>query len=228
MEVRDRKPVRPAPGDRGAWGQEAAVRAVVHRPGPSAGDRASADQPSVAPPGPATVPRPADDGPLPQRPGPAPDPNAPLHGPGGFRRPAPVITRSAPVARVASPAHLAPLEPRASGGGPGRGVAPADPSASAPVPGRGPAPAPRAPLRPGFGFPALRRNVCPHFYVTGPRGAVPATAPHVLKALARQSAHVSRCQVRGGVHLDEGYVGEVCLTPRCNQCVFYEDHLERP
>ncbi len=80
---------------------------------------------------------------------------------------------------------------------------------------------------PGFGLPNLRRNVCPHFYMTGSRGAIPIQAPHLLKALIRQDANVSRCQLRGGVHLDQGYVNDVCLTPRFNQCVFYEDELTR-
>ena len=79
----------------------------------------------------------------------------------------------------------------------------------------------------GFGLPNLRRNVCPHFYMTGSRGAIPIQAPHLLKALIRQDANVSRCQLRGGVHLDQGYVNDVCLTPRFNQCVFYEDELTR-
>lgn len=81
--------------------------------------------------------------------------------------------------------------------------------------------------RPGFGLPNLRRNVCPHFYMTGTRGAIPIQAPHLLKALIRQDANISRCQLRGGVHLDQGYVNDVCLTPRFNQCVFYEDELTR-
>jgi hypothetical protein len=81
--------------------------------------------------------------------------------------------------------------------------------------------------RPGFGLPNLRRNVCPHFYMTGSRGAIPIQAPHLLKALIRQDANISRCQLRGGVHLDQGYVNDVCLTPRFNQCVFYEDELTR-
>ena len=80
---------------------------------------------------------------------------------------------------------------------------------------------------PGFGLPNLRRNVCPHFYMTGSRGAIPIQAPHLLKALIRQDANVSRCQLRGGVHLEQGYVNDVCLTPRFNQCVFYEDELTR-
>jgi hypothetical protein len=80
---------------------------------------------------------------------------------------------------------------------------------------------------PGFGLPNLRRNVCPHFYMTGSRGAIPIQAPHLLKALIRQDTNVSRCQLRGGVHLDQGYVNDVCLTPRFNQCVFYEDELTR-
>ena len=81
--------------------------------------------------------------------------------------------------------------------------------------------------RSGFGLPNLRRNVCPHFYMTGGRGAIPIQAPHLLKALIRQDQNVSRCQLRGGVHLEQGYVNDVCLTPRFNQCVFYEDELSR-
>jgi hypothetical protein len=78
-----------------------------------------------------------------------------------------------------------------------------------------------------FGLPNLRRNVCPHFYVTGARGALPIQAPHLLKALVRQDSAVSRCQLRGGVHLEQGYVNDVCLSPRFNQCVFYEEELTR-
>jgi hypothetical protein len=92
--------------------------------------------------------------------------------------------------------------------------------------GRGrysPSPAPRS----GFGLPSLRRNVCPHFYMTGSRGAIPIQAPHLLKALIRQEMNVSRCQLRGGVHLEQGFVNDVCLTPRFNQCVFYEDDLTK-
>jgi hypothetical protein len=81
--------------------------------------------------------------------------------------------------------------------------------------------------RAAFGLPNLRRNVCPHFYVCGTRGAIPIQAPHLLKALIRQDQNVSRCQLRGGVHLEQGYVNDVCLTPRFNQCVFYEDELTR-
>jgi len=81
--------------------------------------------------------------------------------------------------------------------------------------------------RSGFGLPNLRRNVCPHFYMTGSRGAIPIQAPHLLKALIRQDQNVSRCQLRGGVHLEQGYVNDVCLTPRFNQCVFYEDELTK-
>ncbi len=76
-----------------------------------------------------------------------------------------------------------------------------------------------------FGTPNLRRNVCPHFYVTGSRGAIPINAPHLLKGLVRQERTVSRCQLRGGVHLEPGYVNDVCLSPRFNQCVFYEEEL---
>jgi len=81
--------------------------------------------------------------------------------------------------------------------------------------------------RAGFGMPSLRRNICPHFFMTGARGAMPIQAPHLLKALVRQEANVSRCQLRGGVHLEQGYVNDVCLSARFNQCVFYEDELTR-
>lgn len=81
--------------------------------------------------------------------------------------------------------------------------------------------------QPGVGLAALRRNVCPHFYVTGARGAIPIQAPHLLKALIRQEGVVSRCQLRGGVHLEQGYVTDVCLSARFNQCVFYEDELTK-
>ena len=73
--------------------------------------------------------------------------------------------------------------------------------------------------------PNLRRNVCPHFYVTGSRGALPIHAPHLLKGIVRQDSVVSRCQLRGGVHLEQSYVNDVCLSPRFNQCVFYEEEL---
>ena len=76
-----------------------------------------------------------------------------------------------------------------------------------------------------FGLPNLRRNVCPHFYVTGSRGALPIQAPHLLKGIVRQDSVVSRCQLRGGVHLEQSYVNDVCLSPRFNQCVFYEEEL---
>jgi hypothetical protein len=78
-----------------------------------------------------------------------------------------------------------------------------------------------------FGMANLRRNVCPHFFITGSRGAFPIQAPHLLKALIRQSTTVSRCQLRGGVHMSEDFVNDVCLSARFNQCVFYEDGLTR-
>jgi hypothetical protein len=95
-----------------------------------------------------------------------------------------------------------------------------------PVPSRSGMPS-MPPARGGFGLPNLRRNVCPHFYMTGTRGAIPIQAPHLLKGLIRQDSNVSRCQLRGGVHLEQGYINDVCLTPRFNQCVFYEDDLTR-
>jgi hypothetical protein len=84
-----------------------------------------------------------------------------------------------------------------------------------------------AALRPGmpFGLPNLRRNVCPHYYMTGPRGPIAVQTPHLLKAYMRQEGTIARCQVRGGVHLDAGYVTDVCLSARFNQCVFYEEEI---
>jgi hypothetical protein len=114
-------------------------------------------------------------------------------------------------------------------GRPAFGVGPIARVTPSPLAAREAATAPLLPMGPrgGFGLPNLRRNVCPHFYMTGSRGAIPIQAPHLLKALIRQDANVSRCQLRGGVHLDQGYVNDVCLTPRFNQCVFYEDELTR-
>lgn len=76
-----------------------------------------------------------------------------------------------------------------------------------------------------FGLPNLRRNVCPHYYMTGPRGTIPVQTPHLLKAYMRHEGTIARCQVRGGVHLDAGYVTDVCLSARFNQCVFYEEEI---
>jgi hypothetical protein len=81
--------------------------------------------------------------------------------------------------------------------------------------------------RTAFGMPNLRRNVCPHFFISGSRGALPIQAPHLLKALIRQSTTVSRCQLRGGVHLSEDYVNDICMSARFNQCVFYEEEMTR-
>ena len=167
MEARDRRPVRPTPGDRGSWSH-----GPIARVQPRAGG-APEPEPEPAPPPP----------PKPQSTSryataPARRPQYPPYQP--FRQPLPQAGR--------------PLMP---------------------------------PTRGGFGLPSLRRNVCPHFYMTGSRGAIPIQAPHLLKALIRQDANVSRCQLRGGVHLEQGYVNDVCLTPRFNQCVFYEDELTR-
>ena len=114
-------------------------------------------------------------------------------------------------------------------GRPSFGVGPIARVVPSPLAARAAAQAPTLPVvqRAGFGLPNLRRNVCPHFYMTGTRGAIPIQAPHLLKALIRQDTNVSRCQLRGGVHLEQGYVNDVCLTPRFNQCVFYEDELTR-
>ena len=128
------------------------------------------------------------------------------------------------------PKHGRPAGRPGAGGPVGRpsfGVGPIARVVPSPLAARGPAPTLPTVQRVGFGLPNLRRNVCPHFYMTGARGAIPIQAPHLLKALIRQDANVSRCQLRGGVHLEQGYVNDVCLTPRFNQCVFYEDELTR-
>ena len=127
--------------------------------------------------------------------------------------------------------------PAPPGGGPAAGrrlppppppgpIARATPQALSRIPLPSPA-AVAMPTRPTIGLPNLRRNVCPHFYMTGARGAIPIQAPHLLKALMRQDTNVSRCQLRGGVHLEQGYVSDICLSSRFNQCVFYEDELAR-
>jgi hypothetical protein len=136
-------------------------------------------------------------------------------GPAGMRPPYPT-SRSVMQARSPLPARPAAVA---------TGTREAEAPAHAPLP----RPAARSGFgapRTGFGLPSLRRNVCPHFYMTGIRGSVPIQAPHLLKALVRQDHTVSRCQLRGGVHMEEGYVNDVCLGSRFNQCVFYEDDLE--
>lgn len=110
---------------------------------------------------------------------------------------------------------------------PGPVPAPPDAPTNGARPGAGPRPVATRQLPTGFGLPNLRRNVCPHFYMTGARGAIPIQAPHLLKALIRQDSTTSRCQLRGGVHMEQGYVNDVCLTPRFNQCIFYEEELTR-
>jgi hypothetical protein len=133
-----------------------------------------------------------------------------------------------PIARVLPRPSLAPAALQAT-------AAAARPSSASPVDRRNaaagaaarPAGGAATAARLGFGMPSLRRNVCPHFFMTGARGAIPIQAPHLLKALVRQETNVSRCQLRGGVHLEQGYVNDVCLSARFNQCVFYEDELSR-
>jgi hypothetical protein len=146
------------------------------------------------------------------RPAPA-QPPRPMHPPIG-RVPGPAgVSRTA----VQVAALAARQAPSAGPGRPGLLERPGGPGAK---PGGGAS-------RAGFGMPSLRRNICPHFFMTGSRGAMPIQAPHLLKALVRQEANVSRCQLRGGVHLEQGYVNDVCLSARFNQCVFYEDELTR-
>lgn len=130
-----------------------------------------------------------------------------------------------PIARVVRPAGLSATAAQAMAA-PGRPALDRQERATRPGATAG-GPRPGAPARVGFGMPNLRRNVCPHFYMTGARGAIPIQAPHLLKALVRQDANVSRCQLRGGVHMEQGYVNDVCLSARFNQCIFYEDELGR-
>jgi hypothetical protein len=127
-----------------------------------------------------------------------------------------------PIARVMTSPWVAAAALQAS-------AAAARPGFSTPAARRGAATAPRATggARLGFGMPSLRRNVCPHFFMSGARGAILIQAPHLLKALVRQETNLSRCQLRGGVHLEQGFVNDVCLSARFNQCVFYEDELSR-
>ena len=78
-----------------------------------------------------------------------------------------------------------------------------------------------------LGFSRPRRHSCPNFYVThGSGGRIPVDAPHLLRSLAKQEGTVSRCRVRGGVHLDSGYVTDLCLTGQYRDCVFYEDEQD--
>lgn len=146
-------------------------------------------------------------------------------------RPPEPVQFGIPARRPLPPPHNAVRIPIGARPGPAVGPRPTGAAALAPAPAARPGSPPARPGSPparyGFGLPSLRRNVCPHFYMTGPRGAIPIQAPHLLKGLLRQPANISRCQLRGGVHLDEGYVNDVCLTPRFNQCVFYEDELTR-
>jgi len=148
---------------------------------------------------------------------------------GGAREPAPGTALlhpvgSTPVTRPMSPPIARAMRSAVDPAGPKNGdraAPPASPCANGPRGGRGALSLGRG----GFGLPNLRRNVCPHFYLTGTRGAMPVQAPHLLKALVRQEQNISRCQLRGGVHLEQGYVNDVCLSARFNQCVFYEDDL---
>ena len=200
MEARDRRPVRPSPGDRGSW-SHGPVSRVNPRPATGAeadqaGSNATGGTQARGPYQPTRRPLPAV---APPRSPMGMDPRQVMAG-------APVTPPARPPMPLPNRPWVTPYPPR-----PG---APSGPRASMP-PGR------------GFGLPSLRRNVCPHFYMTGTRGAIPIQAPHLLKGLLRQPSTISRCQLRGGVHLDEGFVNDVCLTPRFNQCVFYEDELTR-
>ncbi len=153
-------------------------------------------------------------------------------GPG--RPPAPRPAGSPPPRPMHPPIARVMVAPRPASVALQAGLAAARPGPGTPAARRGAQTAPRTAAAPGaggarigFGMPSLRRNVCPHFFMSGARGAIPIQAPHLLKALVRQETNLSRCQLRGGVHLEQGYVNDVCLSARFNQCVFYEDELSR-
>ena len=75
-----------------------------------------------------------------------------------------------------------------------------------------------------LGYSKPRRHHCPHFFLThADKGRVPIQAPQLMKTLMKQEGTVARCELRGGVHLDSGYVNDLCLTGQFNDCVFYED-----
>jgi hypothetical protein len=75
-----------------------------------------------------------------------------------------------------------------------------------------------------LGYSRPRRHSCPHFFLTqGAKGRVPIEAPQLLRTLMKQEGVVSRCELRAGVHLDSGYVTDLCLTGQFHDCVFYED-----
>jgi len=75
-----------------------------------------------------------------------------------------------------------------------------------------------------LGYTKARRHSCPRFFVTQEGGGrVPSEALPVLRTLIRQEGNVARCDLRGGVHLDPGYVSDLCLTGQYHDCVFYEE-----
>jgi hypothetical protein len=75
-----------------------------------------------------------------------------------------------------------------------------------------------------LGYSKPRRHHCPNFYLThGSKGRIPIQAPQLMRTLMKQEGTVARCELRGGVHLDQGYVNDLCLTGQFNDCVFYED-----
>ncbi|CAN5702698.1 hypothetical protein BH23CHL7_BH23CHL7_18290 [soil metagenome] len=69
----------------------------------------------------------------------------------------------------------------------------------------------------------VTRRACPLFYLSGRGGRLPARAPHLLMLFMRQQSTIARCEVRGGVHLEEGYARDLCLSARFNRCLFYEE-----
>ena len=75
-----------------------------------------------------------------------------------------------------------------------------------------------------LGYTGKRRHSCPHFYLTnGAKDRVGTDSPGVLRMLMKQDGMVNRCDLRGGVHLDNGYVSDLCMTGQFHDCVFFED-----
>ena len=77
-----------------------------------------------------------------------------------------------------------------------------------------------------FGLPNLRRNVCPHFYMTGPRGPIADPgAAHGQGLHAPRGDDLPLPAARGRPHGLRATSRTSASRPRFNQCVFYEDEL---
>ena len=70
--------------------------------------------------------------------------------------------------------------------------------------------------------PVRRQFGCQYFYVYEPE-ANPDAPSKPLRELLRQDRAVFKCKRRSGVHLDSGYVSDVCFSRIHDQCVFFSD-----